>query len=108
MLNSVTDGDIKWEKVTAVVDSGAVENVLPEGFVPGDVTIKAGTTVFWENKRKVNSLTKAHVVGNFQCPQVRGQMMEFGESTEHTFTEAGECVIIETVLKTHTQRITIE
>ena len=34
MLNTVSDGNVKWERITAVVDSGAVENVLPEDCIP--------------------------------------------------------------------------
>ena len=35
MLNTASDGNVKVERITAVVDSGAIENVLLEDCIPG-------------------------------------------------------------------------
>lgn len=77
------------------------------GFSPTELTVNAGDTVVWENKRSGN-LNKGMVLGSRQCVYVKSGIFLMGEKFSYTFTKPETCVIVDGILTTQTMTVTVK
>lgn len=77
------------------------------GFVPNNLTIKAGDTVRWTVLRSGN-LDKAMINGAQICVNVKSGILTTGESFEWTFDEPLKCNIVDGITLNHVLRLTVE
>lgn len=65
-----------------------------DGFSPVELDINVGETVRWVNTRS-GRLTKALILGNRECIEVRSAILQPEQTYEYTFTSKMRCTIVE-------------
>lgn len=77
-----------------------------EGFSTGELTIKAGDTIVWQNVRQ-GRMKGAMVIGMRECRDAKSGLFNPGESFSWTFKEAGICTIVDGIYTEEEMKIVV-
>ncbi len=81
--------------------------VKKEGFVPAELTIKAGDTVEWKVTR-TGYLHLAMILGTQNCVNVKSKIIDTNGSFKWEFDKAETCIIVDGITTTQTGKIIVE
>lgn len=82
-------------------------NVVDTGFEVPEIRINVGDTVAWQNVRE-GKLSKALILGTYQCARIRSGFFFPGEVFTWTFDKPMTCLIVDGIYTTQSMSVVVE
>lgn len=87
-----------------------VVELTDDGFSTRELNLKVGDTLQWKNTRqgRFGRYTDAFIIGGWDCPTIKSEILHPEDTFTHTFTEPGRCTITDGIYTRESMFISIE